>query len=263
MWVRKWLGEVPGQFGRMVVRPGVGVAAVLTAGPGIGQLAVILGLFGLLRGVVEGLWYYLMTGRLHELPVMLGRADWYFRYGGPFLLLNIPSAHFLWFTTAVVLFASGRILGGMGAFRPFLQVFGVAMLSYLGIGILNYLHVWWPLPSLTLDASPFYRPNLGVGQLVTFAWLTAVGYQAQRRIHHLPPLSAALAAPLPVLVSLLLYLLSAGLFFRLVPHLPGGWRPADWLALANGTYLAATVGLTAVMAVATRSWLKAGGRDGT
>jgi len=177
-------------------------------------------------------------------------------------LLNIPSAHFLWFTTAVVLYTGGRILGGTGVLRPFLQVSGVAMLSYLGIGVVNYLHVWWTLPSLTLAASPFYRPNLGVGQLVTFGWLALVSYAAERRIHRLSPLSAALAAPLPVLFSLLLYLISSGLFFRLVPHLPGQSRPADWLALANVTYTAATVLLTAAMAVLTRTWLKAGGRDG-
>jgi len=69
-------------FAGMVVRPSAGVSAVVDEGPELGRLAVMLGVVGLLRGVVEGLWYYLMTGRLHELPALLGRADWYYRYGG-------------------------------------------------------------------------------------------------------------------------------------------------------------------------------------
>ncbi|HWI63916.1 MAG TPA: YIP1 family protein [Symbiobacteriaceae bacterium] len=182
-------------------------------------------------------------------------------YGGPFLLLNIPSAHFLWLTTALILHVGCRLLGGTGSFRRVLQVTGVAMYAYVAIGLINYLHLLWPLPSVTLEASAFYRPSLGLGQLAIFVWLAVVLYQTARQVHGLPALGALLAAPLPVLVALLLYLASAGFFFRLVPLLvPGDWHPNDWLALANGAYMAATVGLTGAMAVVTRRWWKAGGR---
>lgn len=248
------------QFLQMAVAPAAGVAAVIKSRPGLGAIAVLLGVVGLLRGVVEGFWYYLMMGKVHQLPELLTRPEWYTRYGGPFLILNIPSAHFLWFTTAVILYAGARLLGARGSFRQVLQVTGVALISYLPIGLFNYLHVWLELPSLTLDASDFYRPNLGIGQLVVFVWLTFVAYHALRQIFDLAPGSAALSAPLPVLLSLLLYLFSAGAFFWLAPRLPGS-RPSDWLAMANVAYLLATAGLTGLMAVGSRYLLKAGEGD--
>lgn len=70
----------------MLLRPAAGVALVLRSDTGLLRLALGLALVGLLRGVVEGLWYYLMTGQTHELFSMIGRAEWYTRYGGPFLL---------------------------------------------------------------------------------------------------------------------------------------------------------------------------------
>ncbi len=179
-------------------------------------------------------------------------------YGGPFLLVNIPSAHFLWFTTAVILYAAARLLGGNGSFRQTLQVTGVALISYLPIGLINYLHLWLDLPSITLGTGAFFSPNLGIGQLVVFLWISVVAYYAARRIHGLTPAWAALAAPLPVLSALVLYLASAGFFFRLAPHLPGAHGPADWLAMANLAYLLATAGLTGLMALGARPWLKAG-----
>lgn len=248
------------QFLQMAGRPAAGVAAVLEARPGLWSIAIILGVVGLLRGIVEGLWYYLMIGKAHDLPMLLTRPDWYTRYGGPFLVLNIPSAHFLWFTTAIILYAGARLLGGQGSFRQTLQVTGVALISYLPIGLINYLHLWITLPSLTLGASDFYRPNLGIGQLAVFVWLTLVAYQALRQVHRLPPGSAALAAPLPVLLSLLLYLASASVFFRLAPRVPGS-RPSDWLAMANLAYLLATVGLTGLMAAGSHYRLKRGDGD--
>lgn len=247
------------QFRLMALRPAAGVAAVLKAAPSPGRLAWALAAVGLLRGVAEGLWYYLMTGRLHTLPALLGRADWYTRYGAPFILLNIPSAHFLWLTTAIIIHLGCRALGGQGRFRQVLQATGIALFAYAAIGLINYVYIWWRLPSITLNASAFYSPNLGLGQLLVFMWLALVCYQIARQVHGLPPLSAALAAPLPVLLSLLLYLGSAGLFFRVVPLLPGV-HPGTWLSLANGAYLAATVVLSLAMAYLTRNWSKAGGR---
>lgn len=176
------------------------------------------------------------------------------------MLLNIPSAHFLWFTTAIVLHLTGRALGGRGSYRTVLQVTGIALFCYLGIGLLNYLHLLWPLPSVTLNASPFYRPNLGVGQLIVFAWLVAVCYGTLMRVHGLDRLSAALGSPLPVLFSLVLYLVSAGIFFRILMWLPGRPNPADWLSIANAAYLIATAGLTGGMVIGTRNWVKAGDR---
>jgi hypothetical protein len=242
----------------MLLSPAAGVAAVIQAAPGLGRLAVALGLIGLLRGSVEGFWYYLMTGHVRDLASLLARPDWYLRWGGPFILLNIPSAHFLWLTTALTLHLTGRMLGGRSDLRRVLQATGVALFSYLAIGLINYLHVWFPLPSVTLRASAFYSPSLGLGQLVTFVWLTLVCYHVLRQVYDLPPLSALLGAPLPVLFSLVLYVASAGVFFGVLTRLPGGPHPTRWLELANGAYLFATVALSLLMALLARYLLKGG-----
>jgi len=229
---------------------------VLDARPDLGGLAVALAVVGLLRGIAEGYWYYLMTGTQGQLPYLLTQELWYTKYGGPFLLLNIPSAHFLWFTTAIILHLTGLALGGRGSYRAVLQITGVALFSYLGIGLINYLHLVWSLPSVTFHASPFFHPNLGIGQLIVFGWLIMVCYGTLIRVHRLDRLSAALGSALPILLSLVFYLVSAAMIFRVLMWFPEQIHPADWLSIANATYLIATAGLTGGMVVGTRNWQK-------
>ncbi|MGE5675033.1 MAG: YIP1 family protein, partial [Mycobacterium leprae] len=193
-WRSGWhgVGSALAAFGRMLICPADGVMRVLTVGPGLRPLAVWLAGIGLLRGCVEALWDYLMTGSIGQLPWLLTQPAWYYRWGGPFILVNIPSTWFLWFTMAILLHLTARLLGGQGSFRQLLQVTGVAMFSYLVVGLLNYLHLFWAMPSITLHASPSFRPNLGTGQLAVFVWLIVVCYQAVRRIYQLPRGSALL-----------------------------------------------------------------------
>jgi hypothetical protein len=172
------------------------------------------------------------------------------------LLLNVPSAHFLWLTTATILYLSGGLLGGRGHFMDFLRVTGVAMLAYPLIGALNYLHLLAPLPSLSLFASAFYSPNLGIGQLTVLLWMVAVGYHLQRKAHGLSTVNSALGAPLPVTVSLLLYLASAAFFFRGALLLPVAWTPQRLLTVANFVYLFVILALTLGMAAYSRRWLR-------
>lgn len=240
----------------MLFRPRRGVTATVGAAPEIRTLALSLAAVGLLRGAVEGFWYYLMRGELEQLLTMLSRPDWYLVYGGPFLLLNIPSAHFLWLTTAVILHVTGNMLAGRGHFLDVLRVTGVAMHAYLLIGLLNYLHLFITLPSLSLSASPFYSPNLGAGQIVVLTWLMMVCYHLQRRVHALDKSNALLAAPLPVTVSLILYLSSSALFFHGALLLPVQWTPRDLLIAANVLYMGATIVLSLAMVWMARPWLR-------
>lgn len=72
-------------FGSLLLRPGAGVAAVLDASPSLAVIALALVPVGLLRGIAEGLWYYLMTGRGGQVLALLAEPSWYTRYGGPYL----------------------------------------------------------------------------------------------------------------------------------------------------------------------------------
>lgn len=72
-------------FGSLLLRPGSGVAAVLDASPSLAVIALALVPVGLFRGIAEGLWYYLMTGRGGQVLVLLAEPSWYTRYGGPYL----------------------------------------------------------------------------------------------------------------------------------------------------------------------------------
>jgi hypothetical protein len=66
----------------MLVRPRKGVVAIIGAAPSVRTLVWALAGAGLLRGVLEGAWYYLMRGRPDELLRMLGKLEWYTSYGG-------------------------------------------------------------------------------------------------------------------------------------------------------------------------------------
>lgn len=186
------------------------------------------------------------------------RADRTACFGGPFLVLNIPSAHFLWLLTALLLHLFARWLGGEGRLRQTLQVTGIGLFSYLLIGLLNYLHLFAALPSVTLHASDFYRPNLGIGQLIVLTWMVLLCYHIGRQVYGLSTLSGILVAPLPVALSLLLYMGSAALFFNLIAVLPGRPAPTEWLGLANWAYLAAVLALSALIGLWARRRLKAG-----
>lgn len=173
-------------------------------------------------------------------------------------MLNIPSAHFLWLLTAVLVHLLARWLGGRGGFRLTLQVTGVGMFSYLLIGLLNYLHLLMRLPSVTLHASDFYRPNLGVGQLLVLSWMVLLCFHVGRRVYGLSRLSGLLMAPLPVVLSLLLYLGSAASFFGLIAAVPGRPAPTEWLSLANWAYLGTVLVLSGLLGLWARRRLKAG-----
>lgn len=212
-----------------------------------GALAAWVAALGLVRGALEGYWLYLATGREAELLAHAGTAAWYLRLAGPFLLVNAASALFLWYATAWILYGAGRVLGGQGRLDGFLRVVAPFLVWYPLIGAVNYLHLWWPLPAITLRASAFYQPILGTGQILALAALLAVGYAAGRRLHGLVPVEAALAAALPVLVTLCLYTASAAFLFRWAFR----WAPmpaGQIFFASNLAYLAVTGALTAAMA---------------
>lgn len=119
------------QFLTLALRPATGVALVLRAEPDLARLALGLAVLSLLRGLLGGLWYYLMTGHASELFSLLGRTDGYTRYGGPLILLNLPAAHILWFAIALPLHLGCRLVGGQAHGLPALDAALAAPLPIL------------------------------------------------------------------------------------------------------------------------------------
>jgi hypothetical protein len=75
------------QFWELVRSPVRGARYVIDASPDLGGLAIALAVLGLLRGITEGYWFYLMTGTHGQLPRLLTQELWYIKYGGPFRLI--------------------------------------------------------------------------------------------------------------------------------------------------------------------------------
>ncbi|HYF92728.1 MAG TPA: YIP1 family protein [Symbiobacteriaceae bacterium] len=212
----------------MLLRPAAGVALVLKADPGLLRLALRLAAMGLAQALLDGFWYYLLTGRQGELLSLIGRAQWHARYGGPFVLLKILCVLIIWLAAGGVLHLVCRAAGGKGAFRHVLQIAGIAMFTMISISLTNYVHVFLPLPAVVGVPGP------GLGHLLALGWLLTVLWQTARQVHGLPPPGAAFAASLVAMVVLMGWLGSAGLLFHLDPRLaPGDWRPGAWLALAR------------------------------
>ena len=206
-------------FGLLFFKPKTGIKKILVEKPGLHKIAYVLFFVGLLRGVLETIWLYLMKGQLHQLVSSLGSPEWYLLNSGPFVLSNITSVYFLWAVTAFIIFEGGRFLG-KGEFEDVLRIYGIFMFSYLLIGILNFAHIYIDIPFIRFKASDVFNPEMGVGQVVVFAWLTIISYFAARSVHRLSKAMSALIASLPFSAGIVLYIVSVVLFFGVYEMLP-------------------------------------------
>lgn len=213
---------------RLLLSPVSGIPAIAEGAPPITRVILTVAAASLVRGLLDGLWYYSATGRLTEVLPALGRPAWYTLTAGPFLLMHIAAALALWIGATVVLHTGAVLLAGKGRIRHSLSVLGLAQAATTGASLLNFAHLWWPLPD------PGLSPALGVGQFLALLWFGLICYRCARSLYGLRPLTALLAATVPFLTALWLYLTAAGLLFRLVPVMPGDWQPVDWLARKGG-----------------------------
>lgn len=172
------------QFLRMVLNPAQGVAAVLRANPPLLATGVVVLYAGTLAGLLEGAWRYGGTGWLSA--------------GGPLLLQKVAMLLALWLGGGTLLHLSGRLLGGQGSLRGFLQVIGLAVCV---LPLASPLEPLWP----------------GAALLAAMIWLLPAGYQLHRQAHRLPAGKAVAAMTGPALLLLGWGLATAGLLFRLMP----------------------------------------------
>lgn len=191
----------------MLAGPSRGVSLTLKAAPSLSRLALSLTAAGLARVAVDLTW-----ARGVDPAAML---------------LPAPALPVLWLWLAAVLHLTALWLGGTGPFRALLQVSGVALLAWPLAGLLNLTHLLIPLPAVTWGMG---RPMLGLGEGLLMLWLGAVAYRAARQIHELSPARAILAALPAPLAPVLIQLAAAGIALRLLPWLPGDWRPEPLLS---------------------------------
>ena len=197
-------------------KPKSGIEKILHEKPSLHTIVYILFFIGLLRGVVEIIWLYLMKGQFQQFLYLLGSLDWYLFNAGPFIVCNIPTTYFLWSLTALIVFESGRFLGGEGEFVDILRIYGIFIFSNFLIAILNYLHYFVYIPTIRFRASEIFNPDIGIGQIVIFIWLVILTYQISRSVHRLSYTDSILIAFLPVLMGTVLYIFSIKACFNLI-----------------------------------------------
>jgi hypothetical protein len=167
----------------LFLRPVSGIKKILDEKPGMRLILYWLFIAGLLRGVVETIWLYLMKGQFHQFVSSMGDLNWYLLNIGPFIVSNISSSYFLWTLTALIVYEAGKFLDGNGNFVDILRIYGVAMFSYFLIGILNFFHYFVNISMIRFRASEIFNPDMGIGQIAIFVWLAILTYQVARNIH--------------------------------------------------------------------------------
>ena len=75
-------------------KPKSGIEKILHEKPSLRTIIYVLFFIGLLRGVVETIWLYLMKGQFQQFISSLGSLDWYLINSGPFVMANITSVYF-------------------------------------------------------------------------------------------------------------------------------------------------------------------------
>jgi hypothetical protein len=173
---------LPLQFWALVTRPATGVGLILRSSPGPAALAAGVGLSGLLGAAVAA----------------LGAAP------AAIILLQSFAVPMLWLGAAVLLHLACLSLGGQGRFTQCVQVWGVALLVYPVVGLVELAANRWG----ALAAAP------AAGALLV--WAGFVAYHAAEQAYDLLHREALAAALLPVLAGAVLYLGWTGLFLRMV-----------------------------------------------
>jgi len=204
----------------LLLKPHYGIKKIIEENLDLRTIAYMLFFIGLIRGVLETVWLYVMVGKFSKLLSSLRTLDWYLLNGGPFVLGNVTSVYFLWMLVTFIIFKFGKLLGGKGNFNDLLKVYGTFMISYALIGVINYVHVLVDIPFICFKASEYFNPAIGVGQEVVFLWLIVISYFVARDLHNLSKIDSILISFLPVLIGIALYIISVILFFNFYKLLP-------------------------------------------
>ncbi len=125
-------------FGLLFFKPKAGIKKIVEGKPSLHKIVYILFFVGLLRGVLETIWLYLMKGQFQQFIFSLGSLQWYLFNGGPFIIVNITSVYFLWALTAFIIFGIVLYVVSVILFFSVYEMlpFKIGLTSHLLSGIL-------------------------------------------------------------------------------------------------------------------------------
>jgi hypothetical protein len=199
----------------MLVRPAHVIERVLAQPPRLRSLIIFLTLISLLRGILDGTLVLLNDGQLWAMWHAGRLLPWFIFKASPLLLADWLAVYVRWLGFALVPYLLGRFYGGTGQLMDFIRVYGVALGIYVVTVLPNFAYFFVPLPMVRFYAAPQFQPTLGIGQLITSAWLAWVTYCAVRRVHQLPAFEALWIGMLTPALNIAALVLPGALIFNL------------------------------------------------
>jgi len=199
---------------------------------------------GLVRSLLDVPWIYWQAGGLPLLVPSLGQPSWYLVNVGPYVLSVVVTALLRWVLFAALVFYLARFLGGRGSYRVTLDVYAAVLGITIFTILIDYVHLFFDVPLIRFAASPSYNPVIGVGQVVTAAWIGYVTYLLARRELRLSVLPAVMVGAFVPLLNTGLFLIAARIVFRL---LPAGSSLSAWLVKLNVGFVAVCLAAFAIL----------------
>lgn len=207
-------------FFLLLIRPARTINHILKVKPDFKRIIIFLFMISILRGLIESIWMLMREGQLWAVcasPVLLKS---YLHSAVPFMISSITSGYVRWAGFALVPCLLARFLGKAVCYKDFLRITGVMMGLYVMTVIPNFAYLFFDLPVIHFQISQSYNPALGIGQMISGAWLILIMYKASRIICGLTRWQSVLAAMSVYLGNLGVLIFGAMVFFNL-PFITG------------------------------------------
>jgi hypothetical protein len=220
-----------GYFLEMLVRPTQAVERILKERPGFLSLIIFLTGISLLRGLLDGVLTLLTEGQLLGMWHAGRLLPWFILKAYPLLLADWLAGYVRWLGFALVPYLLGRFCGGRGRLVDFLRLYGVILGIYVITVLPNFAYFFVPLPMIRFHAAPQFSPTLGVGQILTSAWLVWVSYLVLKRVHGLPAFESFAIGFLTPALNIAALVLPGAILFNLPQLQAWGGKQLTYVTL--------------------------------
>lgn len=210
-----WTAGPVGYFLHMLIRPAQAIERVVIERPPFWSLVLFLTVVSLLRGVLDGMLVLMDDGQLLSMLAGGRLLTWLVSKAYPLLLADWLAVYVRWLGFALVPYLLGRLCGGGGRLIDILRLYGIILGIYVVTVLPNFAYFVLPLPLIRFAVAPFFQPTLGVGNILTSAWLVWVTYTLVRQVHRLPVFEAAAIGLLTPLLNIAALVLPGAVLFNL------------------------------------------------